>query len=277
MEQQHVLSGSVRAAVFTHYERAMAFMVANFPLVPVTPVAYPKGLDQDARYEAPVHSPPPPYVTTVKLSEAHEHRRYPALDENAIRWYIEDRDAVDFCSWTPSVRNPERVGFGRVILSPRGGATHEEVGQAMLAVRGVLSDSGIEAIPVLDGFAGGALFIPFNDEPDYAKVRAWLHEVAETAVSRNENLLTTDPHDQQTQRVHVNVGSNAVGRYSSLPYALIASPNLGMVTPIEWGELNTVANGFYTAANSAERLARGDIFGTATSMLIDQSFGDGPH
>jgi len=276
MEQQHVLGGAVHAAVWAHYERAMAFVVANFPLVPVTPIAYPKGLDQDAHYDGPVRYPVPPYVTTVKLGEAHQHRHYPALDENAIRWYVQDRDAVDFCSWTPSVRNPERLGFARVILSPRGGATHEEVAQAMRAVRRVLGDSEIEAIPVLDGFAGGALFIPFDDAPEYDKVRAWLHEVAETAVDRNEDLLTTDPHDQRSRRVHVNVGSNAVGRYSSLPYALIGSPHLGMVTPIEWHELDTLANGYYTATNSAERLARGDIFGEAASLLVDQAFGDGP-
>jgi DNA primase len=273
LEQQHVLAPSDRAAVAAHYERAAPLIVANFPLAPVTPVAYPKGLDQDAHYDAPVHYPVPPHVTTIKLSEAHEHRRYPALDEHAIRWYTEERDVVDFCSWTPCASDPERLGYARIILAPRGGATHEQVALAMVAVHRVLGDSGIDAIPVLDGFAGGALFIPFNDTPDYTAVRAWLHEVAETAISRNEDLLTSDQNDQKTQRVHVNVGTNAVGRYSSLPYALTGGPHLGMVTPIEWGELNSVVNGHYTAANSAERLALGDVFGNAAACLVDQCFG----
>jgi DNA primase len=273
--EQPVLAPSVRSAVFVHYERAVPLIVANFPLAPFTPVAYPRGLDQDAHYDAPVRYPVPPYVTTIKLGDAHEHHRYPALDENAIRWYVEERDAVGFCSWTPCASTPERVGYGRIVLSPRGGATLEQVGEAMIAVSRVLGDSGIETIPVLDG-VGAALFIPFNDAPDYAAVRAWLHEVAETAVDRNGELLTTDPHDQKTQRVHVNVGSNAVGRYSALPYTLLGTPNLDMVTPIAWRELDTVANGFSTAANSAERLARGDVFGEASSTLVDQCFGDGP-
>src|SRR5665213_1360617 len=157
--EQPVLAPSVRSAVFVHYERAVPLIVANFPLAPFTPVAYPRGLDQDAHYAA---------------------------------------------------------------------------------------------------------------------VRAWLQEGAETAVDRNGELLTTDPHDQKTQRVHVNVGSNAVGRYSALPYTLLGTPNLDMVTPIAWRELDTVANGFSTAANSAERLARGDVFGEASSTLVDQCFGDGP-
>jgi DNA primase len=275
--EQHVLAPSVRAAVVAHYERAAPLIVANFPLAPVTPIAYPKGLDQHARYDAPVHYPVPPYVTTVKLGEEHQHHRYPALDKHTIRWYTEARDVVDFCSWTPCASDPGRLGYARIILSPRGGATHEHVALAMVAVHRVLVDSGVDAIPVLDGFAGAALFIPFNDTPDYSAVRAWLHEAAETAVLRNDDLLTSDQHDQKTQRVHVNVGSNAVGRYSSLPYALTGGPNLGMVTPIEWGELNTVVNGHYTALNSAERLARGDVFGNAAADLVDQAFGEGPH
>jgi DNA primase len=274
--QQPIPVPSYRAAVVTHYERAAPLMIANFPLSPVTPVAYPQGLDHDPRYDAPVHYAPPPHLTTIKLSEAHKHHRYPALDEHAVRWFITERDAVDFCSWTPSASDPERVGYARIILGPRGGATREHVVEAMDAVHRVLGDSGIDAIPLLDGFAGAALFIPFDDTPEYEPVRAWLHGVAETAVERNGELLSTDAHDHQTQRVHVNVGSNAVGRYSSLPYALVASPHLGMVTPVDWGELNSVVNAHYTAANSAERLALGDVFGDIASDLEDQRFGDGP-
>ena len=66
--EQHVLAPSVRAAVVAHYERAAPLIVANFPLAPVTPVAYPKGLDHDAHYDAPVYYPVPPHVTTISVS-----------------------------------------------------------------------------------------------------------------------------------------------------------------------------------------------------------------
>ncbi|HTD35028.1 MAG TPA: hypothetical protein VK665_15290, partial [Candidatus Elarobacter sp.] len=95
-------------------------------------------------------------------------------------------------------------------------------------------------------------------------------------VSHNANLLTADSREQHEERVHVNVGSNAVGRFSSLPYALIGSTHLGMVTPIDWNELGVVHNGYYTATNSAERLRQGDTFHRLAHELQDQRFSDGP-
>jgi DNA primase len=162
------------------------------------------------------------------------------------------------------------------VLAPHCGATPEHVSLAMLALREILTARGIGAIPVLDGFVGAALFVPFADAPAYGDVRAWLHVVANAAVFRNANLLTTDEHEHQHPRVHVNVGSNAVGRFSSLPYALIGSPQLGMVTPIEWTEVGIVHNGHYTAENSADRLSQGDVFQRLATPLAAQRFGAGP-
>jgi hypothetical protein len=63
-----------------------------------------------------------------------------------------------------------------------------------------------------------------------------------------------------------------VGRYSSLPYTLAGTPELGMVTPIDWSELGSVHNGTITAATSAARLALGDRFAQAAASIGSQAF-----
>ena len=134
--------------------------------------------------------------------------------------------------------------------------------------------SGVEAVPVLNGVDGATLFIPFSDAPSYEAVRTWLHEVASEAVTRNATLYTTDVHDRTSPRIHVDVSSNAVGHFSSLPYALIGTPQLGMVTPIHWNELGVVHNGQFNAGNSGERLAQGNVFAEAAAPLAHQRFSD---
>jgi DNA primase len=273
MIERHVVAPSVQATVLAHYERVVDLIAANFPLAPVVPVYYPHGLDAEPAYGGPVHNdqPVPATIATVVCGLGDHRHRYVAVAPNALLWLVH-RGAIDFTSWTPSPRDPDRVGYARIILSPRGGATPDHVTLAMQAARTELRDRGIECIPVLDGFAGAALFIPFNDAPGYEDVRAWLHGVADSAISHNQTLLTADQYDQKTERVHVNVGSNAIGRYSSLPYALIGSKNLGMVTPIHWDELGIVHNGHYTATNSAERIAEGDVFQRLAKELHAQRF-----
>lgn len=275
--EHHVVVPSVQATVLAHYETAARIIAANFPLVPVVPVYYPQGLDGDAVYGGSVHpgQPFPDDIPTVQVVFRNGVRRYVATDADALLWLVH-RGAVDFESWTPSLNDPNRVGYARIVLSPRGGATSEHVALAMLALRTALQQHGIEAIPVLDGFIGAALFIPFNDEPGYEDVRRWLHGVVNAAVAQHATLLTADQYDQQKERVHANVGSNAVGRFSSLPYALTGSPHLGMVTPIRWNELGEIPNGLYTATNSAVRIAE-NVFAVLAHELHGQRFGNGPH
>ncbi|MDB5070694.1 MAG: polymerase LigD, polymerase domain protein [Candidatus Eremiobacteraeota bacterium] len=277
MVEHFVVAPSVQATVLAHYERVADLIAANFPLAPVVPVYYPDGLDAGAHYGGCVHDdhPLPATVPTVQVAFPNHPRRYVAATADSLLWLVH-RGAIDVGSWTPSPHDPDRLGHARIILSPRGGATHEHVAFAMLALRTVLLHYGVEAIPVLDGFAGAALFIPFNDAPAYDAVRAWLHVVVNAAVAHSPNLITADPHDQKSQRVHANVGSNAPGRFSSLPYALIGSTHLGMVTPIHWNELGTVDNGHFTATNSNERLTEGDVFYRLARELHAQRFGDGP-
>jgi DNA primase len=274
MIEQHALAASVRAAVLAHYERAADLIAANFPLAPVIPIYYPNGFDRPRQYGGSLHEPLPKTIPSVDITEEPHPRRYVAVDANALLWLVH-RLAVGFCSWTPSAHDPHRVGFARIVLSPRGGATGEQASAAMLAMRGALSDRRVNAIPVLEA-DGAALFIPFADSPAYDDVRAWLHDLADAAIVRHAVLLTADTHDHSKKRVHVNVGSNAVGRFSSLPYALLGSPDLHMTTPIDWKELErgTIRHGQITAANSADRLAQGDVFHRLAGELASQRFAD---
>src|SRR6202163_2011664 len=226
MIEQHALAPSVRAAILAHYERAVDLIAANFPLAPVIPVYYPRGFEEHPQYGASLHDLPHTIPWVDIIDEPHP-RRYVAVDANALLWLVH-RGAVRVCSWAPSARDPERVGCARIVLSPRAGATAEMVSAAMLALRGVLTDRGLGAIPVLEA-DGAALFIPVADAPAYDDVRAWLHDFANAAIARHAVLLTADPHDHKNKRVHVNVGSNAIGRFSSLPYTLLGS--LDMATP----------------------------------------------
>lgn len=181
-------------------------------------------------------------------------------------------NAIGFGSWTPSARDPESVGFGHITISALYGATVEELEAAMRVVRNVLHHRRIECIPVLGADTTAALFIPFCDAPTYETVRAWLHDVAETAAAREPALLTTviDPPHQRS--VHLCVATNAVGRISPLPYTLAGNEALEMITPIDWDELGKVRNGSVTAHNSAERLAKGDVFARLASALAGQPF-----
>ena len=257
-------------AVLAHYERAAELIALDFPLAPVVAVNYPKGFGEEPSYTSAWHRPLPKSIPFVDVGPPDDRKRYVAADRDALLWLVH-RGAVGFDSWTPSPQDPERVGYARVLLSPRGGATQDQLPYAMLALQTALFSRGAETIAVLDGRHGAALFTPFADRPAYEALRHWLHGVADAAVAQSPTLLTTETHPT-APRIHVAVSSNAVGRCSSLPYTLAGTPQLGMVTPISWTELGTVHNGTVTAANSAQRLALGDRFAQEAVVIGNQFF-----
>ncbi len=158
-------------SVLAHYERAVDFIAANFPLAPVKAIEYYPGPGGRAEYTASLHHPVPDSIPTVEIGEFGHTKRYIAIAPNSLLWLVH-HNAIGFASWTPSPRDPESVGFGRIIISALYGATADDLESAMLVVRSVLLDRRIECIPVLGADTTAALFIPFCDAPTYDTVPA---------------------------------------------------------------------------------------------------------
>ena len=115
----------------------------------------------------------------------------------------------------------------------------------------------------------------FADAPDYPTVRAWLHTIADAAIAQRPGLILGRHHNHEVRTlrcIELTVAHNAPGLHTRLPYSLTASPDLLMVTPFAWSEVDTLHNGHVTAANAADRLAHGDLFAQLTAELVHQTF-----
>ena len=123
-------------------------------------------------------------------------------------------------------------------------------------MQALLDAAGLKSVPLLDGGAGMALWIPLADAPYAQPLRRWLRGFANHAAAKHPDLISTEFNTHHDGRVHVHASSNAAGHYSAVPYALRA-PGLTVCTPIRWAELD----GFASAAaigtgDLAERLEK---------------------
>jgi DNA primase len=106
-------------------------------------------------------------------------RAYLKLGRRTVDWLLEYHHAVEFHSWTPTKNSPTKLRYARILLE------NNNVRDAAIALKDMLINRGVQAIPLLDGNGGVALYIPFNDASHYDDVRRWLHVVAnEAAASR---------------------------------------------------------------------------------------------
>lgn len=264
--------------VLEHYERAAPLIAANFPNAPLVAAYYPHGLEERPTYSGDWREPLPESVSAVHVETSSGKHRYPGCSENTILWLVHSY-AVGIQSWTPSARDPESVGFARLLLRPVAGADQMLLKEALLAVRTALFSrgNGLEAIPMLDGPDGAALFVPLSDAPTYEAVRGWLHELVGHAIEKHPTLLVGERHPHEkfgAARIQCTFVSDAVGHSSALPYSLSGPSDLPMVTPFAWDELGAIEHGKFTAKNSAERLQNGDVFAKLVAEIGSQRFAD---
>jgi DNA primase len=238
--------------VLDHYRRVAPLIDASLSNTPIVFRHYPKGVDSDGAF----------HVTTVPLSA------------NKLLWLVHAQYAIEFYTWAPAQLDCEALRFGRILLQAPGGVAFERVKLAALAMRALLFDAAkLEAVALLDGGTGMALWIPFADAPHAGHLRPWLHDICNRAATLHPDLVSTAYNTHQDERVHLHVQSNAALHYSAVPYSLRAQ-GLTVCAPIQWDELGSIAgaNAFRYDA-MASRLDRvRDVFATEVKIIGGQRF-----
>jgi DNA primase len=238
--------------VLPHYQLVAPLIDASFSQTPIVFVNYPNGIDKERAF----------HVTTVPLSVG------------KLLWLIHAKYAIEFYTWAPTLLDVERLRFGRILLEAPAGVEFERVKLAALAMRALLFGvARLEAVPLLDGGKGIALWIPFADTPQAEPLRVWLRSLCKRAVALHPDLVSTVYNTHHDGRVHLHVESNAAGRYSAVPYCLRVQ-GLTVCTPIHWEELGSFvgADAFRFDAIPQRLKARGDVFASELKVIAEQSF-----
>lgn len=156
--------------VLTYYRLVGPMIEASFADTPIVFANYPKGLDQRAIY----------HVTTVPLSL------------NKLLWLVNREYAIEFYTWAPTLLDMAALRFRRILLLATPAVEFERVKLAALALRALLFDvAQLEAVPLLDGGTGMALWIPFADAPQAVVLLPWLDRLCNRAVELHPDLVST--------------------------------------------------------------------------------------
>jgi len=171
-----------RAHVIAHYGCVAPLVAKHFAGTPLIALFRPNGDDESVVRVGQLHHPVPPHIPQISVATRSGTRAYIALTQQSLLWRVHTR-ALSFESWTPTAADPLAVRFARLVLSARGNATLTVRRTAARTARAVLQARGIDAFPLLDG-RSIALYIPFDEAPNYDAVRAWLHTIMAEAARR---------------------------------------------------------------------------------------------
>jgi DNA primase len=178
-----------------------------------------------------------------------------------LLWLIYAKYAIEFYTWAPTLPDVGALRYGRILLEAPMGVDLER----------------LEAVPLLDGGKGIALWIPFADAPQAQPLRAWLHALYNRAVALHPDLVSTAINTHHDGCVHRHVQSNVAGHYSAVPYSFRAQ-GLTVCTPIHWNELGSFASAdaFRSDAIPTRLQSAGDVLASEVNVILRQTFGGEP-
>jgi DNA primase len=226
-----------------HYAVAGPLMERIFGAIPFVWSTLPAGFTGPTIFHGPLSPHTKPKAPVVDVPSAAGVHRYPALSTERIEGLVR-HGAVELYSWSPTAADPTRLRFARILLEAASPEEWLKLEDGLDAVEGVLYDAGIKSLRVYDGGSGVALWIPFCDSPRYDDVRAWLHAQCAQAVLRNPNTVTLEPNSHGGPPVHLHVQSNAIGRFSVLPYSVRAVPGFPVAIPIDVDSIDDESGDF---------------------------------
>ncbi|MBV9263672.1 MAG: hypothetical protein JO324_05060 [Candidatus Eremiobacteraeota bacterium] len=219
-----------------HYAVVGPLLERLFGPIPLVWSTTPKGPDGPTIFHGPLSEKTQPKGPVVDVPTAQGVHRYPALSAARIQGLVE-HGAVEFYSWSPTAANPTRARCGRLLLETLRAGDNDELERALGMLEEMLELAGVATLRVYDGGFGAALWMPFGDEPSYADVRNFLHGICAKAVEQFPDVMTQAPNSHGGAPVHLHVQTNAVGRFSVLPYSVRAGTEYSVALPVDLGSL----------------------------------------
>jgi DNA primase len=263
-------------AALAHYARVAPLIAAAFGPIPLVLGMYPDGPGTHAVYRFALSDPPAtiPTVAVPRLGKDGSRVMLPylAATSHGMAWAVHRYRALSFGSWAPCVADPEAARFARVTVAPGTEGGFAAVAVACLALRAGFEAQGLQAVLVLDGVGGAALWFPLDDAPLYAAVRETFGPIVRAVAAAHPRVLTAVPrHADAPELVHASTATNAVDRFSALPYSLRGDAEATMATPVRW---ETLGRGgvCLTASAFAEAFARDgdDVFAREIARIGSQ-------
>jgi DNA primase len=244
-----------------YYRRVAPTMARRLAGMPLVTSRFLDGAEPT--YSASLHGAPPGHEATVPVPTANGLVQYLALSTKSVL-YEAHRFAVEVLSWAPRADDATRAAYGRILIRPHDARIRNWSTRIAAVVRRVLQAHGCDGVLLRDGRTHASVWIPFSDGPRYDLLRPWLHAIVREVV-QTDPLIAAD---------ELHVTSNAVGRWSLVPYSLIGPSAETAVTPLHWNELEIVPSALTTSALVA-RLNH-DVFDEELKRIGEQPFSVGP-
>jgi bifunctional non-homologous end joining protein LigD len=262
-------TGTTKADVLRYYSEIAPYLVPYTSNRPATRKRWVNGVGTaehpgEVFYQKNLEDGAPDWVARRSIQHSSRTIEYPLVNDRATLTWLAQIAALEIhvpqwqFSRTGEARNPDRLVLD---LDPGESVGLAECAEVARLARGILTDMGLDPLPVTSGSKGIHLYSPLDGRWSSDQVSAVAHELARALETDHPDLIVSDMKKTlRLGKVLVDWSQNNASKTTVAPYSLRGRPHPTVAAPRSWEELDDPALRHLTFEEVLERVQeRGDL------------------
>jgi bifunctional non-homologous end joining protein LigD len=251
--------------LLAYYNEVAQWILPHLKDRPLSMKRYPNGIAEKFFFQKNAGTGFPAWLKCEPIVEHHPPKtnHYPLANDRASLLYLVNLGCIDQNPWMSRAGSLEHPDWMLLDLDPVE-SSYDEIVEAALVIRDVLSEFGLNGYPKTTGGDGMHIYVPLEPIYSYEQVRGFAEILSHLAVDRAPDLFTTPRSVEKRKkgRVYFDYLQIGTGKTISSPYVVRAYDGAPVATPLEWKEVaRGLRPGAFRMDNVLERFrAVGDLF-----------------
>jgi bifunctional non-homologous end joining protein LigD len=262
-------TGTTKADVLRYYSEIAPYLIPYTSNRAATRKRWVNGVGTAAHpgevfYQKNIEDGAPEWVARRSIQHSSRTIEYPLVNDRATLTWLAQIAALEIhvpqwqFSRTGEARNPDRLVLD---LDPGESVGLAECAEVARLARGILTDMGLDPLPVTSGSKGIHLYSPLAGRWSSDQVSAVAHELARALETDHPDLIVSDMKKTlRLGKVLVDWSQNNASKTTVAPYSLRGRPHPTVAAPRSWAELENPALRHLTFEEVLERVqVSGDL------------------
>ena len=260
-------TGTTKGTVIDYYLQVAPHLIPLAADRPVTRKRWVHGVGTDDKpgavfFRKDLEDGAPDWVPRVTFRHKNSTNTYPLASEPAVLAWFGQLAALELHvpQWQftedGAPRNPDRFVLD---LDPGPGAELAQCVEVAFLCREILSDMGLETIPVTSGSKGIHLYAKLDGTVSSDDASAVAKELARAVEAKHPDLAVSNMRKELRQgKVLIDWSQNSAAKTTVCPYSLRGRPRPTVAAPRTWKELGETGLAHLSFRQVLDRLADGN-------------------
>ncbi|MCM3696300.1 ATP-dependent DNA ligase [Microbacterium oleivorans] len=258
-------TGTTKGEVIDYLTRIAPAMLPHLADRPVTRIRWPDGTSEGSFFAKHLEAGAPSWVRRLPIEHSTGAKDYPLVDGIPTLVYLAQVASIELHvpQWrfdaTGERRNPDRLVLD---LDPGSGAGLAECAEVARWARTILTDLGMDPLPVTSGSKGIHLYAPLDGSRTSDEISAFAKELARLLEADHPDLVVSQMSKAaRPGKVFLDWSQNNGKKTTIAPYSLRGRERPTVAAPRSWDELDDPDLRHLLFAEVLDRVADlGDLF-----------------